>query len=180
MIDRAIGIAGLALAIIFGAWSMAPEGWPKMPSWASLAGVIFGVLLIGIAVGMFVSDQNGAPPSLEPSIIESGLFLQFTDNTSIPVAKYIKNIKFWYALYIQSIIVDTKDKNGISLGGFSVPPRWNVFIIFDKPPIIKQLLATCNGPNKPKCNVATANSAYAIVTIEGDVTDANIDVSLSQ
>jgi hypothetical protein len=61
-----------------------------------------------------------------------------------------------------------------------VPPRWTVFIIFDKPPIIRQLLATCNGPNKPRCSVQTANSAYAIILVEGDITNATLDISLAQ
>jgi len=47
MLDRAIGLLGLALAVIFGVWSLAPEDWPKMPTWAVLLGVGVGLLLIG-------------------------------------------------------------------------------------------------------------------------------------
>jgi hypothetical protein len=181
MIDRALAIVGLAIGIIFGAWSLAPDSWAKIPSWLSLGGIIAGVLLFGIGVGMFLSAQVPEPSSLqEPIIIETGLFLQFTDNSSIPIAKYIKNIKFWYALYTESITVNTKDKDGNNLGGFAVPARWTVFIIFDKPPVIKQLLASCIGPNRPSCIVQTANSAYAIITVAGDVTNATLDISAAQ
>jgi hypothetical protein len=180
MIDRAIGIAGLALAVIFGAWSLAPEGWPKMPSWASLIGVGTGILLIGVAIGLIAGQRRDVRPSDEPSIIETGLFLQFTGGSSIPIAKYTKNVRFWYALYTASVTVDTKDKDGKSLGGFSIPPQWAIFIIFDKPPIIRQLISTCDGPSKPKCDVSTANSVYAIVTMSGDVTKTTLDISVTQ
>src|SRR5271167_4244900 len=52
MLDRAIGILGIAFAIIFGIWSLAPEAWPKMPAWASLTGIGLGILLVGLALGM--------------------------------------------------------------------------------------------------------------------------------
>ena len=50
MIDRAIGLVGIALAIIFGVWSLAPDGWPKMEPWEIQAGLLVGVALIGLAM----------------------------------------------------------------------------------------------------------------------------------
>jgi hypothetical protein len=58
MLDRAIGILGIALALFFGAWSLAPEGWPKMPPWAIYLGVATGIFLVGIAGGMIVSEYR--------------------------------------------------------------------------------------------------------------------------
>jgi hypothetical protein len=58
MLDRGIGLLGIALAIIFGVWSLAPEGWPKMPSSASLIGVGLGILLIGLAAGLITGDAR--------------------------------------------------------------------------------------------------------------------------
>jgi hypothetical protein len=51
-------------------------------------------------------------------------------------------------------------------------------MIFEKPPIFRQLVATCRGPNNPKRDVQTSNATYAVVTIVGDVTAATLDVSL--
>ena len=61
MIDRVIGLLGLALALIFGMTSLAPEGWPKVPAWASYCGVGVGVLLVGIAIGVAVADYRRKP-----------------------------------------------------------------------------------------------------------------------
>jgi hypothetical protein len=57
MIDRAIGIAGLALSIIFG---LALYGWPKMPQWLAQIGVGLGLVLIGLAVGLVIGDRRSA------------------------------------------------------------------------------------------------------------------------
>jgi hypothetical protein len=38
-------------------------------------------------------------------------------------------------------------------------------MIFEKPPIFRQLVATCRGPNNPKCDVQTSNATYAVVAI---------------
>lgn len=178
MLDRGIGVLGIALAIIFGVWSLAPEGWPKMPSWVSLLGVGIGILLVGLAGGLILGAQRKPANPNEPRLVETNLFLQFSDSHSIPVEKNPRNIQNWYALYTESIYVDTKDKDGKSLGGFSVPPRWAVFLIFETPPIFRQMVATCRGPNNPKCAVATANATYAVITIVGDVTNSTLDISL--
>jgi hypothetical protein len=178
MLDRGIGILGLALAVIFGAWSLAPENWPKMPSWAALSGVGIGILFVGLAIGLVISEHRKPDNPNEPRLIETNLFLQFSDSHSIPIEKNPRNIRYWYALYTESIYVDTKDENGKSLGGFSVPPRWTIFMMFEQPPIFRQLVAVCRGPNNPKCDVQTSNAAYAVVTIVGDITNATVDVSL--
>jgi hypothetical protein len=58
MLDRAIGVLGIALALFFGAWSLAPEGWPKMPPWAIYLGIATGIFLVGLAGGMIISEYR--------------------------------------------------------------------------------------------------------------------------
>jgi hypothetical protein len=178
MLDRAIGLLGIALALIFGLWSLAPEGWPKMPTWGALIGMGIGVLLVGLATGLVIGEQRKGSDSNEPQLVETNLFLQFSDSHSVPVEKNPRNISNWYALYTESIHVDTKDAEGKSLGGFSVPPRWAVFIMFEKPPIFRQMVAVCRGPNNPTCSVSTSNTTYVVISITGDVTGATLDVSI--
>jgi hypothetical protein len=92
MIDRALTIVGLALAIIFGAWSLAPDGWPKIPYWLSLIGVMAGVLFCGIGIGMVITTLMPSSSDV-PSNVETALFLQYTSNASVPLGKYLKNVK---------------------------------------------------------------------------------------
>jgi uncharacterized protein YneF (UPF0154 family) len=176
MLDRAIGIVGIALALIFG---LIPLTEFKVPLWVIYIGVGFGILLFGLAGGLWIgAERKTADAPEEPQLVETNLFLQFSDSHSVPVQKNPRNIKAWYALYSESIYVDTKDKDGKSLGGFGVPPRWSIFILFEKPPIFQQMIATCVGPNHPTCAVPTANAAYAVVTVLGDVTSSTLEVSI--
>lgn len=178
MFDRAIGLLGLALTIILGLWSLAPEGWPKIPNWLTCPGLGIGILLVGLAAGLFMGGQPKARDMGDPQMVETNLFLQFTDSHSVPIEKNQRNIGSWYALYTESIYVDAKDADGKPAGGFSVPPRWAVFIMFERPPIFRQLVANCRGPKNPKCGVSTSNTTYAVITIVGDVTNATLDVSI--
>ncbi|UDL87977.1 hypothetical protein LGH82_22830 [Mesorhizobium sp. PAMC28654] len=178
MLDRGIGILGLALAIIFGALSLAPEWLPKTPLWIAPTGLGVGVFLIGLAIGLVIGQQRTPIDLSEPQIIETNLFLQFSDSSSIPVEKNPRNIRHWYALYTESIHVDTRDEDGKSFGGFSIPPRWAVFMMFEKPPVFRQMIAICCGPNNPTCSVSTSNATFAVISIAGDVTGATLDVSI--
>jgi hypothetical protein len=74
MLDRAIGILGIALALIFGLWGLAPEGWPKMPLWLTVLGIGAGVLLFGIAVGMVIADHRNKTekPNANKFVFEDG------------------------------------------------------------------------------------------------------------
>jgi hypothetical protein len=175
MLDRAIGIFGIALALIFG---LAPLLDFKMPIWLTYAGVGLGILLSGLAVGLIMGGYRKPHDLTEPQVIETNLFLQFSDAHFASIEKSQRNIRAWYALYTESIYVDTKDKDGNSLGGFSVPPRWAVFILFERPPILRQLIAICLGPNTPKANVNISNAYFAVISIVGDVTSATLDVSI--
>jgi len=178
MFDRGLTIIGISLAILFGILSIKPDSFPKVPSWATYAGLVVGVFLAGLGTGLMAGPQSPINNSTEPQVVDTNLFLQYSDSHSVPVERGQKNIRYWYALYTESISVDTKDINGKSLGGLSVPPQWAIFIIFDKSPIFRQMTATCAGPNNPKCQVQTANSAYAIVSIVGDATNATLEVNI--
>ena len=57
MANYAIAILGLALTVIFG---FLPFLVPKMNHWIALAGVGFGILLIGFASGLIWSDRTNS------------------------------------------------------------------------------------------------------------------------
>ena len=79
MLDRGIGIAGIALALIA---IIAPFRWPKMPRWMTDVGLAFGTLLMGLAVGLVLGEQGSSarPDSVETPINAS------TDMNGPPIA----------------------------------------------------------------------------------------------
>lgn len=60
MIDRAIALFGLAIALIIGLYTFAPEGWPKMAPSLTLSGICLGILILGIGIGLIIGDQRRA------------------------------------------------------------------------------------------------------------------------
>ncbi len=172
MIDRVLGIVGIALAVLS---LIMPYKWPKVPVAVTNGGLYLAIALIGIAIGLYWGSKREKPE--EETTDHAALFLQFTDDHTVPTEVRQKNIQSWYAIYTESIYVDTKNGAGASMGGFSVPPRWTVFLVFKKRTIYRQLLAECRGPKSPKCSVQTNNDRYAIITIAGSPELATLDIT---
>jgi hypothetical protein len=173
-----IAASGLALGAI---GKDNPSLFAGLPSfflnsrWAYVPIVLFVVgsaILAVRAVYPLASEQQS------PKIVQSVYaFLQFSDSHSIPVEKKTTNVLSWYALFTESIYVDTQDANKKSLGGFSVPPRWTVFVLFENLARFRQMIATCKGPNNPTCAVQFTNDRYAIISVVGDVTLSTLEIT---
>jgi hypothetical protein len=100
MLDRAIGIIGIALALVFGFLPLIPL---KIPVWLTYSGIAVSVFLVGIALGLAWSDYRQVKPTTtdEPQLVETNLFLQFSDARSVPTEKNPRNIRSWYALFTE-------------------------------------------------------------------------------
>jgi hypothetical protein len=137
MIDRAIALFGIALSLVIGLWAFAPEGWPKMPPWATLSGIGIGILLFGVGVGLIVGDLRGggvvAPlrPELRLMIQGANVFIPDLQPT-------------WTGIGVDARIWNT--------GKPSIVTGWSMTIIPNgKPPIVAQLtqmpnVLTAHGP----------------------------------
>ena len=62
MLDKAIGVVGLALALLFG---VAPYRWLKMPRVATDIGLGLGAALMGLAAGLFLGASHMSLTSTE-------------------------------------------------------------------------------------------------------------------
>ena len=62
MLDRYVGIAGLVLAILS---LIAPYRWPKVPTSITTAGLYIAILLVGAAIGSFLTHRYGADQEKE-------------------------------------------------------------------------------------------------------------------
>src|SRR5271169_1209657 len=75
---RFVGISALALTMILGLWTFAPDSWPTIPTWATIAGIAIGVLVFGIGIGQMLSGraQSSARgyPELRLSVVGARIF----------------------------------------------------------------------------------------------------------
>lgn len=108
MLDRGIGLLGIALAIIFGVWSLAPEGWPKMPPWAAYIGVSIGIVLIGLAAGLMIGNSR---QSVGGQLVDSAtLRLHIYSDNRTPQRLSYENIWRWY--YMRQVLVGIDKDTG--------------------------------------------------------------------
>lgn len=129
MIDRAIGVSGLALTIVFGLWSIAPTRFPLIPAWVTFTGVGFGIFLLGLAIGLLISNKRSTSetqlsqqPNLMLSMIGAGVF--------DPDATDMRGV--WTGIGINAKIWNT--------GTSSVATEWLLFVIPEnETPVIAQL-----------------------------------------
>ena len=154
--------------------------YPFYPNVLAAATIAFvcGLAVTWWWVGPGPINPVTSDPKSEETVNHAALFLQFADGQTVPKEIRQTNVLSWYALYTESIFVDTKDQNKKSVGGFSLPPRWNIFVLFKKPASYRQMLATCVGSESLKCAVAFSNDRYAIVTATGDIQRATLDISV--
>jgi hypothetical protein len=127
----------------------------------------------------FVSPPTaGSPPPNTEHANGVALFMQFSDQKTVPKEIRSINVRSWYALYTDSIYIRIiNNGKDVPTDAAQVPPRWSVFILFDRPATFRQMLANCVGGELIKCDVATFTDQYAIVTVVGDVTHATLDIT---
>jgi hypothetical protein len=114
MIDRAIGLFGLALALVIGLLAFVPEGWPKIPLWLTLTGIGVGIFLCGLGVGLVMSGWRGGShprPNLRLSLLGGNIFT--------PDAKDVRN-------RLTGIVLDISVWN---TGAPSVATEWSLFVV---------------------------------------------------
>jgi len=171
MLDRGIGLLGIALAIIFGVWSLAPEGWPKMPSWASLVGVGLGVLLVGLAAGLIIGDYRQS--SAGRFVDTASLRLHIFPDERTPQRLSYENIWRWY--YMRQVLVGIEKDTGKQVRQDII---CTLFVTFDTPVKIGTLAVSSPDIRLPAHEVKEFNNRYAIIYFINPVPEGTLDLSV--
>jgi hypothetical protein len=172
MLDRAIGLLGIALAVIT---LVAPYRWPKLPSWATLSGLTVGGFLIGLAIGLIVADRRN---DAEASEILTDLKLEFFGDQRPPRELHQDNIATWYAIWSPTAIISERDKEGKEVGRQVILPKtWNIFLTFTKPAAYRQILLSLYDGDLPQYEIKQSNPKFAIIQILGDVPKGLLEIN---
>ena len=161
MLDRAIGIIGVALALAFGAYSLSPEGWPKMPGWLVYAGVAAGIFLGGLSLGLIAADKRN---ELASAIVDSAeLRLQMYGDSRTPTRLTATNIWRWY--YLKTVFVTIE----AATGSKTEHPVGTLFVTFD--PQVRTGTLEVSSPDiaLPQFEVKEFQSRFAIIAFSGPI-----------
>lgn len=123
----------------------------------------------------------GSPKAnTEEKVNDLALFLQFSDDHTEPKEIRQTNVKYWRSVNSEGYHLDQKEKNGKSKTILSVPYRWWIFIVFNKPVQYRQMFAKCPISDRFQCSLGYHNSEIAIIWLAGDVSQATLEVSVTQ
>ena len=167
MIDRAIGIAGLSLAILFGVLQYYV---PQFPSWAAYSGVVIGSMLLGASAALLAahrSIKNSRTP------VQSALLrLHIYADQRIPEALFTENIFRWYHLRQGFVAIEPH------LGRHTNIHMSTLFITFEPEVVISSLRVRSPDIVLPVNEVKEFNQRYAIVTFSGPLSEGTLEIAV--
>jgi hypothetical protein len=167
MLDRGIGIAGLALGLIFG---VLQYFLPQLPTWIPITGIGAGVFLLGLSVGLVVSDRRNIGTIREPADRATLRLHVYGDNRT-PDRITAENIFRWYYLKSMLVVVSTN-------GEQRVAALYTLFITFDPEVRITTLQVRSPDIQLPPHEVKEFNQRYAIITFSGDIPEGTLEVAV--
>lgn len=174
VLEVVIGFIGAVadIAIVVMMWREGNRPKPERRYWPWVIAIVaVTIVAAGPATYRLISSSEARASG-------ASIFLQFSDQHTVPKEIRQTNIRSWYALYTESIYIQPLDQDNKPMpGGTSVPPRWSIFVLFETPANYRQMIATCTGGKSLNCAVQMSNDRYAIITAIGDVTGATLDVS---
>jgi hypothetical protein len=172
MLDRAIGIAGIALALIFG---VVPFTEIKIPTWVSLSGAGLGILLIGLAAGLILGDQR-KPDATSAALADSAqLRLHIYADDRTPGRISFENIWRWY--YLKTLMLGLDKDTGKELQRNVLA---TLFISFDTPVKVGTLEVSSPDMRLPIYEVKEFNNRYAIIVFRDNLPAGTLDVGVHQ
>ena len=167
MIDRGIGIAGIALALIFG---VLPYFAPRVPKWVSLSGVGVGVFLLGWATGLVVSSDRlpSRPAPVDRAVLRMHVFADSRHAERLGA----ENIFRWY--YLRNEVVGVS-QSGEKLAATSFP---TLFVSFEPEVRISTLKVQSPNISLPRYEVKEFNQRFAIIAFSGPLSEGTLEISV--
>ena len=167
MLDRAIGVAGLSLAILFG---VLQYYLPQFPPWAAYAGVLGGTFLLGVSAALVLAHRDTAARPIPAK--DALLRLHIYADQRVPEALLSENIFRWY--YLRQAIA-TVAPDGTQAAIF---PMTTVFISFEVDVIISTLKVRSPNLTLPVNEVKEFNQRFAVIVFAGPMGEGTLEFAV--
>ena len=163
MIDRAIGILGIAIAFIT---LVIQNYFPTFPAWTPWAIFGIGIFLFGLSVGIIVSRRlSGKPKRVKRVVLKLHIF----GDHRAPERIDHENIFRWY--YLQNAVMTMSPSGPEQIAGFVT-----LYISFDPEVEISTLRVRSPDMALPVYEVKEFNQRYAIVNFADNVPAGTLEV----
>jgi hypothetical protein len=165
MIDRAIGIIGIALALL----TLALQYYfPHLPAWAPRVGFGAGIFLFGVSMGLIAAGGLRRKPPVRSS---ASLRLHIFGDHRAPNRLSFDNIFRWY--YLQSTVINVGPQGNQRLATFGT-----LFVTFEDDVTVGTLTVRSPDVQLPLYEVKEFNQRYAIITFLDNVPAGTLEVEV--
>ncbi len=165
MIDRAIGIAAIGLALL----TLALQYYfPQLPAWAPRIGFGAGIFFFGLSVGLIAA---GGLRGKRPVRSGASLRLHIFGDHRAPDRLSFDNIFRWY--YLQSAVINVGAQGNQRLATFGT-----LFVTFDDDVTVGTLNVRSPDIQLPVYEVKEFNQRYAIITFLDNVPAGTLEVEV--
>ena len=185
----ALAMSGISLCV---RWR-----FPSVPSFLASAGIGIGFCVLGLSlypqpVLMTVSvvvnaaliagmiDYWLSAPELDEAVEGATLRITFHGDERHPTALYLKNIAGWFAYHSPYARIDGLAEDGTLTTLLSTPKAWAIFIAYERPTEVSQIVASLNSPGLPSYNILLSTKRMCVISFSADIPagDLEIDVRL--
>jgi hypothetical protein len=167
MIDRAIGIIGIALGLIT---AVLQYSFPQLPSWVPPTGFGIGIFLFGLSAGIIAA---GGLRAKRPIAETASLRLHVWGDHRTPERLDAENIFRWF--YLQTAI------NGVGPAGATrIGTLATLFLSFENDVVISTIKVRSPDMQVPIYEVKEFNQRYAIIVFSDNVPAGTLEVLVSR
>lgn len=166
MIDRAIGIVGVALAVLI---PILQNYFPQFPIWISVAGFVLGIMLIGLSLGLVIAGGLRSKRTIAKT---ASLRLHVYGDSRTPERISADNIFRWY--FLHTAIGEIGPAGPTHIGVLST-----LFVSFDCDVVISTLRVSSPDIQLPNHEVKEFNQRYAIIVFSGAFPRGTLEINVS-
>lgn len=170
-----------ALAVVVGiSWRsiskpLSPDSMKAIAAVASSPITWLVMFSAGIVAILIITKLHR---SATPKAIKTSLRLQFQPNSINVTCLHLENVWCWYAHRFSTAVIEPPSAQ-YSQGRQIVVYQWSIFLVFDKPVALKQVLVNGNGANLPTTEVADRDPRHAVIVVSGDIGAAIVDIDVA-
>ena len=166
MIDRVIGIVGIALALLT---IVLQYQVPKAPLWLLASAYTVGILLIGVSIGLISAGGLRSKKRVAPNAL---LRLHVFGDHRAPQLLLAENIFRWY--YFQTAINQVGPQGVVQVGKLIT-----LLVTFEDDVVIHTLRVMSPDMLLPIYEVKEFNQRYALIAFSDNVPAGTLEISVS-
>ena len=167
-VSGAMASAGLGASIALLALSMYP-----LPLVLSASLIMNAAFMVG---GL---DHWLLSPAISESEAKGAMLrLTFYGDDRHPTAMTTTNVNTWFAFYTPHMSVGTQAADGSQAPWLSIPRTWAIFIAYERPTEVAQILAFLNAPGLPPYTILMSTKRACVVAFNADIPAGDLEVDV--